>query len=84
MTTCPPPFEGIDDAVGRVLLAAGVAMPFVPCDSPYQLGQELLPLFPQCLFLLVLSMSTAETEPGFVFFSHIPHVFVHLNKIPSF
>jgi len=43
LATCPPPSEGAEDVVGRMLLAVGLAMPFTPYNCPFQLGQELLP-----------------------------------------
>lgn len=33
----------VKDAAGNELLVVGLAIPFMPNDSPFQLGQELLP-----------------------------------------
>ena len=44
LRVCPPPLSRVvKDVMGWVLLAVGLAMPLVPYDGPFQLGQGLLP-----------------------------------------
>lgn len=51
LRVCPPPLSRVvKDVMGWVLLAVGLAMPFMPSDGPLQVGQDLL-LGGECLAL---------------------------------